>query len=183
MKRDRAGEPPDRALAEAIQGEGDEGAFRELYRRHTPRLYQFVLRLMGGRELDAEDVVQDTWVRAVERLEQFRWESSFSTWLTGIGLNMCRDVWRKRNGRELEWDTEVEPAAQATARDEGMIDLERAIALLPSGYRAVLIMHDLEGCTHEQIGERLGIAAGTSKSQLFNARKTVRALLDPRGSR
>ncbi|MGD8700781.1 MAG: sigma factor, partial [Gemmatimonadales bacterium] len=66
MKRDWAGEPPDRALAEAIQGEGDEGAFRELYRRHTPRLYQFVLRLMGGCELDAEDVVQDTWIRAVE---------------------------------------------------------------------------------------------------------------------
>jgi RNA polymerase sigma-70 factor (ECF subfamily) len=183
MRRDRAAEPPDRALAEAIQGEGDERAFRELYRRHTPRLYQFVLRLMGGCELDAEDVVQDTWIRAVERLEQFRWESNFSTWLTGIGLNMCRDLWRKRNGHELDWDIEAEPATEADARDVGMIDLERAIALLPSGYRTVLILHDLEGCTHEQIGERLGIAAGTSKSQLFNARKTVRAMLDPEGNR
>lgn len=183
MSRQRVAEIPDRALVEAIHAQGDEQAFRELYRRHTPRLHQFVLRLLGGAEFDAEDVVQDTWIRATERLGQFRWESSFPTWLTGIGLNMCRDLWRKRNGRELDWDGEQEPASEEAARDVGIIDLERAIALLPSGYRTVLILHDLEGCTHEQIGQRLGITAGTSKSQLFNARRTVRALLNLEGSR
>lgn len=183
MGRQRATETPDRALVEAIHGRGDEQAFRELYRRHTPRLYQFVLRLLGGAEFDAEDVVQDTWIRATERLGQFRWESSFGTWLTGIGLNMCRDLWRKRNGRELDWNGEQELVAEGATRDVGIIDLERAIALLPSGYRTVLILHDLEGCTHEQIGQRLGITAGTSKSQLFNARRTVRALLNLEGSR
>lgn len=183
MSRQRAEETPDRVLVDAIHGRGDERAFRELYRRHTPRLYQFVLRLLGGVEFDAEDVVQETWMRATERLGQFRWESSFSTWLTGIGLNNCRDLWRRRNGKELDWDRTADPAVEAATRDVSMIDLERAIALLPTGYRTVLILHDLEGCTHEQIGERLGITAGTSKSQLFNARRTVRGLLNPEGSR
>jgi RNA polymerase sigma-70 factor (ECF subfamily) len=168
-------------LVDAVRARGDERAFRELYRRHTPRLYQFVLRLLGGVEFDAEDVVQETWIRATERLAQFRWESSFSTWLTGIGLNLCRDLWRKRNGRELDWNADVEPVAEATTADVGMIDVERAIAVLPSGYRTVLILHDLEGCTHEQVGQRLGITAGTSKSQLFNARRMMRALLNPEG--
>ncbi|UCF18217.1 MAG: RNA polymerase sigma factor [Gemmatimonadota bacterium] len=157
---------------------GYERAFRELYRRHTPKLFQFVMRLLGGVEVDAEDIVQETWVRAAERLSGFRWESSFATWLTGIGLNMCRDLWRRRNGRELDWDVAAEPVERAGAPDE-RIDLERAIALLPSGYRTVLILHDLEGCTHEEIGHRLGIAAGTSKSQLSSARRAMRALLNP----
>ena len=81
----------DQFLAERIVSGGDESAFRELYRRHTPRLYQFVLRVMGGDELEAEDVVQDTWLRASRALGGFRWESRFETWLTGIGLNLCRN--------------------------------------------------------------------------------------------
>jgi len=166
----------DRELAEALLLHGDEKAFRNLYRRHTPRLFQFVLRLLGGVEIDAEDVVQDTWIRATQRLGEFRWESSFSTWLTGIGLNLCRDLWRKRNGRELDWEMAREPAASSSLYEE-RVDLERAIGVLPSGYRAVLILHDVEGCTHEQIGQRLGIAVGTSKSQLSCARKAMRELL------
>jgi len=175
MRRDRAREVPDRQLADAVLLYGDERAFRELYRRHTPRLFQFVLRLASGVESDAGDLVQETWLRAVERLGGFRWESSLSTWLCGIGLNLCRDLWRRRNGRELEWEPKQAPGVASEER----IDLERALALLPSGYRTVLILHDLEGCTHDEIGERLGIAAGTSKSQLSHARRAVRALLDP----
>jgi RNA polymerase sigma-70 factor (ECF subfamily) len=178
MRRDRARAATDRQLAEALLLQGDERAFRELYRRHTPRLFQFVLRLLGGVENDAEDIVQETWIRATQKLEGFRWESNLSTWLGGIGLNLCRDLWRRRNGRELEFELAAEPVQPGIAHAE-RIDLERAIARLPSGYRTVLILHDLEGCTHEEIGRRLGIAAGTSKSQLSSARRAVRTLLQP----
>jgi RNA polymerase sigma-70 factor (ECF subfamily) len=176
MRRHRAGEVTDRELAEALLLEGDERAFRELYQRHTARLYQFVRRLLGGAESDAEDVVQETWLRAAQRLDQFRWESSLATWLSGIGLNVCRDLWRRRNGRDLQWAGDVDLPAPRASHDE-RIDLERAIALLPAGRRAVLILHDVEGFTHEQIGQRLGIAAGTSKSQLACARRSMRELL------
>jgi RNA polymerase sigma-70 factor (ECF subfamily) len=178
MGRETYSEVPDRGLAEALLERGDEKAFRELYRRHTPRLFQFVLRLLSGAEVDAEDVVQETWLRATQHLGRFRWESSLSTWLSGIGLNVCRDLWRKRNGRDLEWNGSAEPPVLAPRTDE-RIDLERAITLLPVGYRTVLILHDLEGFTHDEIGEQLGIAAGTSKSQLSCARRAVRAMLNP----
>ena len=166
----------DRSLAEALLQQGDERAFRELYGRHTPRLFQFVLRVMGE-EHDAEDVVQETWIRATEKLGEFRWEAAFGTWLTGIGLNVARGVLRKR-GRWVELDGAAEPW-RPPASDAERIDLERALALLPAGYRTVLLLHDLEGYKHEEIGRMLGIAAGTSKSQLFNARRALRQLLEP----
>ena len=79
----------DRALADRVLA-GDEPAFRELYGRHSPRLFQLVLRFVGGVEADAEDIVQDTWLKAVERLGGFRWEASFGSWLSAIGLNVAR---------------------------------------------------------------------------------------------
>jgi RNA polymerase sigma-70 factor (ECF subfamily) len=179
MRREPALEVTDRQLAEAVLADGDEGAFRQLYQRHTPRLFQFVMRLLGGVELDAEDVVQETWIRAVKHLDGFRWGSRFSTWLTAIGLNVCRELWRKRNGRDLDWNVDTVEAPRV-ASDE-RIDLERAISALPAGRRTVLVLHDLEGLTHEEIGERLGISAGTSKSQLFCARRSMRELLQTSG--
>ncbi len=90
------GMTPDRALVEAVVRDGDEQAFRELYRRHTPRLYPLVLRLLGGSEVDAEDVVQEAWIRASSGMRRFRGDSSFGTWLTAIGLNAARDHLRRR---------------------------------------------------------------------------------------
>jgi RNA polymerase sigma factor (sigma-70 family) len=168
----------DQALAEAVLLAGDERAFRELYGRHTPRLFQFVLRVMGGAEHDAEDVVQETWIRATEKLGDFRWEAAFSTWLTGIGLNVARGLLRKR-GRWVELDGGADEPWRPPAPDGERIDLERAIATLPTGYRTVLVLHDVEGYKHDEIGELLGISAGTSKSQLFNARRSLRQLLEP----
>jgi RNA polymerase sigma-70 factor (ECF subfamily) len=136
-----------------------------------------VLRLLGGIEHDADDVVQDTWLKAVSALPRFRWESSFRTWLVGIGLNQARDTLRKRarSGRSaLAPQPGVSPP-----RSEDRLDLERAIARLPDGYRTVLILHDVEGYTHPEIGERLEIAVGTSRSQLFHARRALRDLLEP----
>lgn len=164
----------ERAWVEAVRRSGDEDAFRALYRQHTPALYLFALRLTGGRASDAEDLVQETWIRAVRALSRFQWRSSLRTWLSAILVNCSRE-W----GRGL-LDVTDAPEPAVAAREEGdTIDLERAIARLPGGYRTVLILHDVEGYTHAEIGGMLGIEAGTSKSQLFHARRRLRALLAP----
>jgi len=166
----------DRELAGLIVARGDEQAFRALYRRHTPRVFQFVLRMVGGDVAEAEDVLQETWLRAARSLEGFRWESAFSSWLSGIALNRVRELARKRKRSlvevEGEWEMPVLPSDAA-----GKIDLERAMALLPPGFRTVLVLHDVEGFTHQEIGERLGITDGTSKSQLHGARRAMRRLM------
>jgi RNA polymerase sigma-70 factor (ECF subfamily) len=169
----------DRDLADRIVAGGDETAFRTLYRRHTPRLWPTVLRMLGGTdaEAEAEDVIQETWVRAVSNLGGFRWEAAFRTWITGIALNLCREALRKR-GRRRETSAEVLPleaVGGTTSPDPGRrMDLEEAIRTLPDGYRTVLVLHDLEGFTHPEIAERLDIAVGTSRSQLHHARHAVR---------
>jgi len=172
-----AADPLDRDLAEAVILTGDEEAFRQLYRRHTPRLYQFVLRFLGGREMDAEDVVQEVWIQAVRRLDGFRWESRLETWLTAIGLNVARDHLRKRyrRGETLALDVTDLPARDHPVAER--IDLDMAIATLPDGYRTVFVLHDIEGFKHREIAEALAISPGTSKSQLSGARRVLRRLL------
>jgi RNA polymerase sigma-70 factor (ECF subfamily) len=170
-------EPSDRELVQRVMDDGDERAFRTLYRRHTPALYQFALRTMGGDAVEAEDVVQETWIRGAERWGGFRWEASLPTWLKAIALNVCRAAFRRRDAGWLE-SSDVEPAAPAGS-PEARIDLERALALLPPGYRTVLLLHDLEGYRHEEIAGLLGTSAGTSKSQLSRARRALRHLLAP----
>ncbi len=198
----RVMEPTDRELAGRVRSHGDEAAFRLLYRRHTPRLWAVALRMLGGdaaRE-EAEEAVQDAWVRAVRGLAGFRWESSFSTWLTGIALNRCRETVRRRmRRREVAVEgvggegggapggggagggvarAGIDGAPLAAATDPGRrLDLEQAIAALPDGYRTVLVLHDVEGFTHEEISDRLSIAVGTSRSQLLRARRAMRRLL------
>ncbi len=170
---------PDRELAGQALG-GDERAFRLLYRRHTPRLYQLALRLVGGDAAEAEDVVQDTWIKAMGRLETFRWESALGTWLGAISINLAREATRRRSRqREVPWGDEGEPPAAAPLEQLEPVDLERAIAALPDRYRTVLVLHDVEGFTHEEIAAQLGVATGTSKLQLFWARRAARALLAP----
>lgn len=159
----------DRLITE-VRG-GDEAAFRELYRQHTPRLYAVTLRLLS-RHSDAEDAVQEAWLRAVRGLNAFRGESSFATWLTGIGIRCALEILRKRNPLIL---TPEEPST--SANQEIVVDLERAVAGLPDGYRTVLVLHDIEGRTHEEIAALLDIEPGTSKSQLFHARRALRARL------
>ena len=119
-----------------------------------------------------------TWLQAVERLREFRWESAFGTWLAAIGLNRARDQIRRMSRRAVVPLPDSLPAKES---GEGWVDLERAIARLPEGYRTVLVLHDVEGLTHEEIGAALGVTAGTSKSQLFAARRAMRGLLAPAG--
>lgn len=174
---ERGDDTPDRELAERVR-RGDERGFRALYRRHTPALYPFVLRLVAGDEAQAEDVIQDTWVRAVRALPGFRWDAAFRSWLHGIALNRVRELHRKRARRDAiglpEADTWTPPPPTAAR-----LDLERAISTLPDGYRTVLLLHDVEGFSHPEISERLGVAVGTSRSQLFHARRALRTLLEP----
>jgi RNA polymerase sigma-70 factor, ECF subfamily len=177
----------DRELADAVARSGDEVAFRTLYRRHTPALYRLALRLGGGDGPWAEELVQRTWIRAVEGLSSFGWRSSLSSWLGGIAINSARELWREKRTRSetaLEHARdEIPVAAPLTLGPEERVDLERAIERLPAGYREVFVLHDVEGYTHDEIGGLLGIEAGTSKSQLSRARQRLRAALAPEGWR
>jgi len=164
-------------IAAAITGA--EPAFRELFRRHTPHLLQFVSRVLGASRADAEDVVQDTWLRAYPALITFRSESSFSTWLCSVGLRAALDSMR-RGKRHLADSLFEDDAASDPPATEDRMDIESAIARLAPGYRMVLVLHDVEGFTHEEIALQLGIAPGTSKAQLFKARRVMRALLTGR---
>jgi RNA polymerase sigma-70 factor (ECF subfamily) len=170
------GASPDRELVDAVLREGDEGAFRALYRRHTPRLYRMALRMAGGDARYAEELTHDAWVRAVSRFASFEWRSQLSTWLVAIVMNCARERWRDDAGIEA---LEIEPAALDRELDSApaRVDVERALARLPPGYRQVVVLHELEGYTHEEIAELLGIDPGTSKSQLHHARRRLRALI------
>ena len=161
--------------------QGDGGAIQALYGLYSRRVYAVVRRLAGEDAL-AEDWAQETWIRAVRALPAFRGDSRFSTWLHRIAVNTALHARRSRErraGREEPLDDE-----HVVARPQGedallRLRLERAIAKLPEGMRRVLVLHDVEGYTHEEIGEMLGIAAGTCKSQLFKARARMRQLLAP----
>lgn len=181
-QREAGADATDRELADRVL-EGDERAFRTLYRRHTPRLWPLLRRMLGGADAqaDAEDAVQEAWIRAVSGLGSFRWESSFSTWLTGIALNCARGALRKRSRQpETSPEAVLERLEGGRRSDpERRMDLEGAIAALPDGYRTVLVLHDIEGFTHVEISDRLEIAVGTSKSQLHHARRAVRMYLEP----
>jgi RNA polymerase sigma-70 factor (ECF subfamily) len=168
-----AGDPDRRDVQQLTQAR-DEAAFRALYARHTPALWALACRLLGGEGADVEDVVQETWMRAVRALGGFTWQSALRTWLSSILVNCCRERWRVLGVSLL-----VEPGEAALDGPDPhlWIDLERALASLPAGYRSVLVLHDVEGYTHEEIAQRLGVEPGTSKSQLARARRAMRSLL------
>lgn len=161
------------ALLDAVC-RGEEAAFRILYRRHTPRMYAVVRRLLGARRAEAEDVVQEAWLRAVKRVASFRGESLFSTWVCGIAIRCAMEALRQRTSPEL---TDGVTSGHEGRQHDLALDLESAVAALPDGYRTVLVLHDVEGRTHAEIAELLEIEQGTSKSQLSRARHAVRAHL------
>ena len=159
---------------------GDVRAERELYDAHVDRVHRLAYRMAGDDTL-ARDFTQDTFIRAFDRLADFRGDSSLATWLHSIAvsviLNGLKKV-RRIHGREIGGD-EL-PEVTITAR-ESEPDLKHrmrsAIDALPEGYRTVFVMHDVEGFTHEEIAAALGIQPGTSKAQLFRARAKLRTAL------
>jgi RNA polymerase sigma-70 factor (ECF subfamily) len=158
-----------------------EETIRLLFRRHTPALLRLAQRLLGGDLAAAEDVVQEVWIRSAARLADFRFESKLRTWLCGFAINRCREVLRSRSGAPVAAPSveTLEPASPvaAEANAASALDLERAVASLPDGYRSVFVLHDILGFTHREIAARLAIEEGTSKSQLFLARRALRRRL------
>jgi len=170
----------DRELLEEYLRELDEKAFLALYRRHTPALFGLASRLCGRANPEAEEIVQEAWVRAAQAVPSFRWDSSLRTWLCRFVLNCWRERARAHHPDSLSLE---EPAADEIQAAIGQrIDLAQAVAELPDGFRSVLVLHDVEGFTHEEIGRLLGIEPGTSKSQLARARQALRRRLGARGS-
>src|SRR5262245_43286415 len=165
----------DRRLVTEFLRRRDDATFRVLYRRHTPALFSLALRLVGGNSADAEDVIQNAWLRSMKSIDAFEWRSAFRTWLSGFVVNCAREVVRRR-GPTVEIVGTDQRSTQ-TMRPDAAIDIARAIASLPEGYRTVIVLHDVEGFAHAEIGEMLGIDIGTSKSQLFNARRAMRTLI------
>ncbi len=176
MEISESAEHDERRLVRKFIRSRNERSFRSLYRRHTPSLYRLALRLAGGVDADAQDLIQDTWFRACESLPEFQWKSSLRTWLTGILINCARELSRRRQRRgEAEL---VEPAVAIPRFANGnAAEVEQAIQRLPEGCRYVLTLHDIEGYTHEEISALLEISAGTSKSQLHYARQILRSAL------
>lgn len=160
---------------------GDLGAFEDLYRQHSTRLYNLAYRMLGN-PTDAEDALQDIFLTAYRKLDSFRAASALSTWLYRLGMNVCLDRLRSKATRQehatdtLETWTPVHtgPVPELAVTK---IDLERAIGALPEGARAAFLLHDVEGFDHQEVGRILGIAEGTSKSQVHKARIRLRELL------
>jgi RNA polymerase sigma-70 factor, ECF subfamily len=175
-----------RALAEVVRRaqEGDVAAFEQLYRENVDRVFALCLRLSGdgGR---AEELAQDVFVRAWEKLGSFEGKSAFSTWLHRLAVNVVLGERRSEGVRlakvfatdELETFETAETAARPAADPGTGIDLERAIAKLPAGARAVFVLHDVEGYRHEEIARMQGTAVGTCKAQLHRARRLLREAL------
>jgi RNA polymerase sigma-70 factor (ECF subfamily) len=164
----------------AAARKGDRRAMAALYTAHSGRVYSVVRRMVGDDHL-AEDVSQDAWVRAFEKLHLFRGDAAFGTWMHRLAVNAALNRLRRTSRR-----TEVEGSAELRSVVPGTDDMvlnQRVLALamdqLPDGYRRVLVLHDVEGLKHDEIAERLGIATGTSKSQLHKARARMRELLSP----
>jgi RNA polymerase sigma-70 factor (ECF subfamily) len=171
------------ALREALrraQG-GDPDAFEIIYRAHAPRVYALCLR-MSGDGSDATALLQDVFVHAWEKLNTFRGESAFSTWLHRVAVNvvlMDRRAARRRPEETLDDDDGEARVFIARRAPDGLrLDLEQSIAALPRMARQVLVLHDIEGYAHREIGTLLGIAEGTSKAHLFRAHQLLRAALE-----
>lgn len=169
--------PDDRRLVELYVQRRDEDSFLQLYRAHTPALFRMAWRIGGLSMADAEDAVQETWLRAARSLAQFRFQSALKTWLTGVLINCIHEA--KRRKKDVYADSLQEPAVPP--RPAGLkVDIDRAIASLPPGMREVFVLFDVEGFTHDEIAAALNIHAGTSKSQLFEARRKLRQALGGR---
>ena len=160
--------------------QGDPDAFEAVYREHAGRVYALCLRMSGDAQA-AKDLVQVVFVRAWEKLDTFRGESAFSSWLYRLAVNVVLMDRRNRARKaedSLDEDEDSAPVAAAIARSpELKLDLEQAIAALPRMARQVLVLFDVEGYSHSEIGQMLGIAEGTSKAHLFRARGLLKEML------
>jgi RNA polymerase sigma factor (sigma-70 family) len=189
--RSPAVEPVDDAVLAAQAADGDRAAFEAIYRRHAARIHGLALRLAGD-PVEAESLVQDTFVRAWFALDRYQASGSLPGWLARVAVNLWRDRFRadRRSRRLLERAADEAPdlARAGADRDPATasrrpvpvllaMDLERAMTRLPQGARQVYVLHDVEGYTHVEIADLLGVAVGTAKAQLHRARRLLRLML------
>jgi RNA polymerase sigma-70 factor, ECF subfamily len=173
----------DHVLARAA-AQGDIQAFEELYKRHNRRVYSLCLR-MTKNVSEAEDLTQEAFIQIFRKIGSFRGDSAFTTWLHRLTVNQVLMHFRKRSVKLEHTMEEGETPVQIVRGTENpnrmpvldRISLDKAIAQLPPGYLSVFVLHDIEGHDHEEIGKMLGIAVGTSKSQLHKARMKLRRVL------
>ena len=190
MRTEPSPTPPDeREQVRRFLAARDEESFLQLYRAHAGFLFRVLARVLGEERGDLDDVFQETWRRCADRLATFAFASSLRTWLCGIALNCAREALRERRAGftweavELDELTDAADSEDAPELDATPRELDAAIARLPAGYRAVLVLHDVEERTHEEIAELLGIRPGTSKSQLARARARLRRAVSRGGVR
>jgi len=158
-----------------LASEGDTRAFERLYRKHVPRVHGLARRMVGHEE--ADELTQDVFVRAWERLETFRGEAAFGTWIHRVAINVMlarQEVRKRERGRFEDDDAQVEATPVPPREAESRLDVETALRNLPEGARRVFVLHDMEGYKHHEIAEMLDITVGTSKSQLHRARMLMR---------
>jgi RNA polymerase sigma-70 factor (ECF subfamily) len=166
------------AMDVARAARGDVQAFERLYRAHIPRVHGIVRRMAGGREVD--ELAQDVFVRAWQKLGTFRGESAFTTWLHRLTVNVILERFRSgstERSRRVDSDMVFETARSTPSRPDLSIDFEAALERLPDGAREIFVLHDVEGYKHHEIGSLLGISPGTSKAQLHRARMMLRKYL------
>jgi len=163
----------------ALAASGDASAFERLYRTHVARVHTLVRRMLDADE--ADDVTQDVFIRAWQKLSTFRGESAFGTWLHRLAVNVVlarRKTVGIERGRFIAKDEPLEQATGKRETPELSLDFEEALGQLPEGARQVFVLHDVEGYRHEEIARMLGIVPGTSKSQLHHARMALRRHLE-----
>jgi RNA polymerase sigma-70 factor (ECF subfamily) len=151
---------------------GDRAAFGTLVERHQRRVYNLAYRMLGRPE-DAADATQDVFVTCFRKLPGFRGSSAFTTWMHRVALNVCYDALRKRKREQPARDEEpIEPppAPDPAEASDTAIDVQRALLDVPEEFRAVLILHDVQGVPYEEIAQALGAPLGTVKSRLHRGR-------------
>jgi len=162
----------------ALAAKGDAVAFERLYRRHAARIHSLCRRMLNPES--ADDVMQDVFVRAWQKLHLFRGEAAFGTWLHRLAINVVlarRAEAAKHRTRYSDDETVWERAATRPSGSDTRMDFEAALANLPEGAREIFVLHDIEGYKHEEIANLLGVSAGTSKSQLHRARMALRDVM------
>jgi RNA polymerase sigma-70 factor, ECF subfamily len=182
------GEVPEAESIRLAQ-QGDAAAFERLYQLHSRRVYSLCLRMVSN-TAEAEDLTQEAFLQLFRKIATFRGESAFSTWLHRLAVNVVLMKLRKKSGKEssLEQITEPDEESGTPRRDFGApdlrlsgsldrVNLQRAVEQLPPGYKAVFVLHDVQGYEHNEIAQMMSCSIGNSKSQLHKARMRLRDLL------
>ena len=174
---------PNESADVMLAAKGDRRAFERLYRSHVNRVFTLCTRMCGSR-VRGEELTQDVFVRAWEKLPQFRGDAQFSTWIHRVAVNIVLTD-RKNEARNRKRMVEEEPEREDTPLQRASVtpgygdrmDITAALETLPAGAKQIFVLHDIEGYKHEEIAEMCGITAGGSKAQLHRARLLLREAL------